>query len=150
MSVNNKNDVFHDLRERAKSIRNIYLKKRSGSNVAVVEVYIPNLISFSAGATSKGGRKSPIPDIPIPKSQGGQFEPTVDSYSQRLMDSDSEYKVLDEIAKNLDQYSNTLLEGKLYLYSELKPCESCQGIISQFKARFPKIQCEIDYDIDWP
>ena len=32
------------------------------------------------------------------------------------------------------------VEGKLYLYTERHPCESCNGVIEQFKEKFPNIE----------
>jgi hypothetical protein len=32
------------------------------------------------------------------------------------------------------------VEGKLYLYTERHPYESCNGVIEQFKEKFPNIE----------
>jgi len=64
---------------------------------------------------------------PKPKSEGGQFEPTIDSYSKRPMDTDAEYKVLSFIADTLEIFYDREVEGTLYLYTELQPCESCHN-----------------------
>jgi hypothetical protein len=78
----------------AATIRETYLKKPIGKgNVSVAEIHITGDVVFCVGGTSRGGNKSPIPK-PKPKSEGGQFQPTVDSRTHRLMDTDAEYKVL--------------------------------------------------------
>ena len=70
-------DIKSSLRQDAQIIREKYLKKPfPKGNVAVVELYLDNGISFGIGATSRA--KSPI-SIPLSKSQGGQFEPIIDS-----------------------------------------------------------------------
>lgn len=92
---------------------------------------------MGTGATSRA--KSPTP-IPIPKSQGGQFEPTVDSYSGRLMDTDAEYKALSAIAETLEDFYNCEIQGKLYLYTERSPCESCLSVLEQFRDKFLNIE----------
>ncbi|MGK7932124.1 MAG: hypothetical protein AB4041_11915, partial [Microcystaceae cyanobacterium] len=91
-----------DLQESARLIREHYLKKPIGSsNVAYAEIHLIDDIALCAGATSKGGKKSPIPK-PDPKSLGGQFEPSHDSRTGRMMDTDSEYKVLSALAETLE------------------------------------------------
>jgi hypothetical protein len=138
------------LREDAAQIRAIYLKKPIGSsNVAVAEVHIPENAIFCVGGTSKGGKKSPIPR-PQPKSQGGKFEPIIDPRTNRLMDTDAEYKVLSAIADTLDMFYDLQLEGHLYLYTELQPCESCNYVLRQFKEKFPNIRVEVFWDYPYP
>jgi The BURPS668_1122 family of deaminases len=138
-----------DLRTRASLIRAVYLKKLTGSNVALADVYLFNDTSFWKGATSKGGGKSPIPQ-PKPKSEGGYFEPSRDSWTGRLMDTDAEYKVLSAIAETLDVSYDGEIWGNLYLYTELQPCQSCNDIIRQFKKKFPNISVHIFWDIPYP
>lgn len=140
-----------ELSANAAYIRDKYLKKRIGkSNVAIANVYLSNDdISFCTGATSRGKPKSPIPQ-PLPKSQGGQFEPSIDSYSGRLMDTDAEYKVLSVIAETLEMFYDLEIEGNLYLYSELQPCESCKSILRQFKEKFPNIIINLFWDYRYP
>ncbi|WP_414530002.1 deaminase domain-containing protein [Nodularia chucula] len=134
----------------AATIRAAYLKKPIGkSNVTVAEIHIQGDVAFSVGATSRGGNKSPIPQ-PKPKSEGGQFEPTVDSRTHRLMDTDAEYKVLSTIADQLEILYDLQVEGNLYLYTELQPCESCENIIKQFQMKFPNIKIEVFWDYPYP
>jgi hypothetical protein len=137
------------LRQDARIIREKYLKKPiPKGNVAIVELYLDHGVIFGIGATSRA--KSPIAILPLPKSKGGQFEPSIDSYSQRIMDTDAEYKALSAIAETLEYFNNSLRQGKLYLYTERKPCESCQNIVEQFKAKFPQIHITIFWDYPYP
>ena len=140
-----------ELSANAAYIRKKYLKKPIGkSNVAIANVYLSNdNVSFSVGATSRGGAKSPIPQ-PLPKSQGGQFEPSIDSRTGRLMDTDAEYKVLSTIAETLKMSYDLEVEGNLYLYSELQPCESCESVLRQFKEKFPNIKVNLFWDYPYP
>ena len=130
-------------------IREIYLKKPfPKGNIAVIEVDLANGISFGTGATSRA--RSPTPK-PKSKSEGGQFEPIIDSYSKRIMDTDAEYKALSAIADTLDLLDEDKLTGKLYLYTERKPCESCIYVLQQFKDKYPKIEiAEIFWDYPYP
>jgi len=137
-----------DLQASAALIRRKYLR-RPTSNVAIGEIYLNENISFCVGATSKASRE-PLAPKPSPKSQGGQFEPTTDTYSNRVMDTDAEYKVLSEIATTLDACYPNNLNGKLYLYTELKPCQSCEGILNQFQEKFLNISIEIFWDLPYP
>ncbi|MFM6579439.1 MAG: deaminase domain-containing protein, partial [Dolichospermum sp.] len=80
-------------------------------------------------------------------------EPAVDSYSRRIMDTDAEYKVLSAIAETLEfiyNNDNKSVRGKLYLYTERKPCESCQGVINQFEQRFPEVTINISWTHPYP
>lgn len=140
------------LKQDAALIRQRYLPRKplGKGNVALAEIQIPGRTVFCAGATSRGGRKSPIPDRPMPRSQGGQFEPTVDPSSGRVMDTDAEYKVLSEIAATLEMIYDRSIEGTLHLYSELQPCSSCEGVIAQFKEKFPKLNVVVFWDLPFP
>lgn len=133
-------------------IREKYLGKPVGkSNVAVAELHLDgNNVAFCAGATSRGGSKSPIPKIPTPKSKGGQFQPAIDSRTRRLMDTDAEYKALSEIAHILEMFYDLQVKGKLYLYTEFQPCESCNSILGQFQEKFPQIDIEVFWDYPYP
>jgi hypothetical protein len=135
------------LQKDARYFRETYIKKpiRKG-NVAVAEVHLQNGVSFGAGATS---RERPI-SIPPPKSKGGQFEPTIDSRTQRIMDTDAEYKVLTIIAKTLEDIYELTISGNLYLYTELQPCESCKSIINQFEDKFPNITVQLFWELPYP
>ncbi len=131
--------LIHDyLRSDANIIREKYLKKPfPKGNVAILEIHLTNNISFCVGATSRA--KSPTMK-PKSKSERGQFEPIIDSYSNRIMDTDAEYKALSAIADTLDLLAEDKLRGKLYLYSERKPCESCNYVLQQFKNKYPNIE----------
>lgn len=136
------------LRLDAQLIREQYLNKPfPKNNVAVIEVHLADQISLGVGATSKAN--SPVPK-PKPKSQGGQFEPIVDSYSGYLMDTDAEYKALSALAETLEMFYNFPIKGKLYLYSERNPCESCQGVLKQFQQKFPYLEITVFWDHPYP
>ena len=143
-----------DLQASAALIRSKYLGKPMGtSNVAIAEIYLNGNISFCVGATSKTGRKTPTPQ-PLPRSKGGQFEPSIivfnDKGDSRAMDTDAEYKVLSEIARILEVYYPNNLNGKLYLYTEFKPCESCEGILKQFQEKFLNISIKVFWALPYP
>lgn len=150
-----RNAYKQHLREEAILLREEYLKLPVGknnvppkANVAVIELYLKDKDDvIEVGATSRA--KSPSP-IPLAKSRGGQFEPIVDSYSGRLMDTDAEYKALSAIADTLENYYNCSVEGTLCLYTERQPCESCLGIIKQFKEKFYNIEIEVFWDYPYP
>ena len=137
------------LRSDANIIREEYINKPfPKGNVAIIEVHLSNGITFGTGATSRA--KSPTPK-PKSKSEGGQFDPIVDSYSGRLMDTDAEYKALSAIADTLDLFSKSEVEGKLHLYTERKPCESCISVLKQFKNKYPMIEIiEVFWDHPYP
>lgn len=146
--LNDRNTIKKSLGKDANLLRDIYLKKLFPKvNISVIEVHLENGIVLGIGATSRA--KSPIV-IPQPKSQGGQFEPIIDTYSGRLMDTDAEYKALSAIADTIDMFYHSLIGGVLYLYTERKPCESCQGILKQFQQKYPNLKIEIFWDYPYP
>ena len=56
---------------------------------------------------------------------------------------DTEAKILEEIAEQIgDNYSKA---GSIKLFTERTPCESCLGVIQQFKNRYPNIEITV-YD----
>lgn len=143
--------IKEDLRSRAAYIREVYLKKPIGkSNVAIADIYLSDGLAFCAGATARGKGKSPIAQPPLPKSEGGQFEPSIDSRTGRSMNTDAEYKVLSVIAETIEMAYDREVEGSLYLYSELQPCESCNDVLRQFSEKFPNISTEIFWDHPYP
>lgn len=144
------NLIEERLQASAAQIREKYLKKQyPSSNVAIAEIHLKGDIFFCVGATSKGGRKSPIPKRPQPKSEGGQFQPTIGLHGC-LMDTDSEYKVLSEIAETLEKSYNIHVQGNIYLYTERQPCQSCEGVIKQFQDKFANLNLEVFWDYPYP
>jgi filamentous hemagglutinin len=65
------------------------------------------------------------------------------------MDTDSEYKVLPTVSERLSQ-DNSEARGRAYLYTERKPCESCDGVIQQFKEKYPNIDLDVFWDHPYP
>ena len=57
--------------------------------------------------------------------------------------NDTEYKILNEIATRIGD--NPEVSGHIKMYSDLKSCPSCQHVIKQFQARYPKIKVEVIY-----
>jgi len=54
---------------------------------------------------------------------------------------DSEVKILESLASNLSENAS----GKVYLFSELPFCISCEGVINQFKQKFPNIDLVVNH-----
>ncbi|PUA37105.1 hypothetical protein C8Z91_21905, partial [Paenibacillus elgii] len=80
---------------------------------------------------------SELPDDPI-------FEATTAPNGlgiETLRVDDTEYKILNEIAKYLGK--NTGAKGKITLFTEKDTCGSCNYIISQFKKEYKNIQIEV-------
>jgi len=103
---------------------------------------------LSQRATSR--MTAPLPDRPRPRSQGGQFEPSVDSRSGRVMDTDPEYKVMAWLGEQLDARhpgSPQAARGRVYLYSEMYLCDSCQSVVRQFRTKFPNVEVYVLWDL---
>jgi len=142
-------EPFARLRVKATEIRAEYIKKpiRSG-NVAVLEYVSPALKEpITVGATSRF--KSPSPK-PSPRSEGGYFEPSIDPNTERLMDTDAEYKALSELARQLDAMAASQKMGVVHLFTERQPCVSCARVFAQFEERFPQVTIVLDFDHPFP
>lgn len=58
-----------------------------------------------------------------------------------LRTADTEYKILNDLAKQLGDKVDT--KGKIKLFTELDTCGSCNYIIRQFKDKYPNIEIEV-------
>lgn len=139
---------FARLRSKASEVRAAYIARPVGKgNVAALEYRSFGFqTTIQVGATSRA--KSPSP-LPLPRSQGGYFEPSLDPDTGRPMDTDAEYKALSELAAQLDAAVGQKI-GVVYLFSELQPCASCRSVIAQFKERFPMVSVVIEFDHPFP
>lgn len=61
-----------------------------------------------------------------------------DSY---LRNTDTEYKILNDIASLLGE--NTKAKGKIKLFTELDTCDSCSKVIAEFAAKYKNIELEV-------
>jgi filamentous hemagglutinin len=139
------------MREEAAEIRKaLFPGKGIGKkNIAVAEAHLDDGVRMSTSSTSGPQGKAPKPK---PMSQGGQFEPTKDSTSGRVMDTDPEYKTLSQLGEWVEkQYPNGAYPtGTVYLYTEMEMCASCAGIKAQFEAKFPGINVTVLADHPYP
>lgn len=108
-------------------------------NIAVVEIDIPGLPEKMAAVH---GKFSPPGTVGKPVSPFFQSFPS--GYLPRS--SDSEYKILDDVAHRLIAQAQAKgidpkqLTGTLLLFSEQMPCaRSCQKVIAKFRQDFPAI-----------
>ncbi|WP_255255261.1 deaminase domain-containing protein [Bacillus pseudomycoides] len=56
-------------------------------------------------------------------------------------DSDTEYKILNDIANRLG--NNTEAKGKIKLFTELDTCDSCSRVIAGFAKKYKNIELEV-------
>ena len=54
--------------------------------------------------------------------------------------NDTEAKILEDIDS---QITDPQIKGKITLFTELPPCDSCSNIIEEFKRMFPNIQVDV-------
>ncbi|MBB4932252.1 hypothetical protein F4561_003072 [Lipingzhangella halophila] len=114
-----------------------YSKKR---NVAVADINIDGLDNRQLAGTSGPDRPG---STPMPEDQ---------RYTANT-NADSEQKILESLAEELNprdadgNYPETRpdIEGTIELYSERRPCPSCDGVIEQFEREFPNI----DVNVTW-
>ncbi|MRN53039.1 hypothetical protein GJB61_08520 [Paenibacillus sp. LC-T2] len=65
-----------------------------------------------------------------------------------LRDGDTEYKILNDLAKRIGDNPNAT--GKIKLFSEKDTCGSCNIIIQQFNEKYPNIKIEVIHNGDVP
>ncbi|MDE7365990.1 MAG: hypothetical protein K2N24_01405 [Lachnospiraceae bacterium] len=127
--------------------RKIPSSLRNDGNFAYAQVIINGEEKvFYASSAINSLDQSPVlvdrlPDISV--------KPEVIYYSARdginvegkifLRDSCTEYKIFNDIASELQPGAS----GKVTLFTELKPCDSCKDIINHFMEDFPDIEIEI-------
>lgn len=145
-------EIWARLRAHAAMVRTRYLGKTRRRNVGTLEYWLPcRNKPVKLAATSI--EKSPIKK-PKPRSAGGLFEPTVDArlagWRTSVMDTDAEYKMLSRLGKLLRRVGWRVTTGTVYLFTEYQPCTSCDGVIEQFRAMFPRVTVIVDYDKVFP
>ncbi|MFS0814980.1 deaminase domain-containing protein [Peribacillus phoenicis] len=58
-----------------------------------------------------------------------------------MRDSDTEYKILNDIAFRIGD--NTQVSGDIKLFTELDTCTSCNRVIAEVSAKYPNISLEV-------
>ncbi len=56
---------------------------------------------------------------------------------------DAEFKILNEIARNLG--NNTEVRGTIKFYTDLDYCPSCRNVMKQFKAKYEHVTIQVLY-----
>ncbi|MGQ3376810.1 deaminase domain-containing protein [Priestia endophytica] len=123
-------------------------KYKTSGNFALAEVNIEGISKKEFYASSKidelkGTLIERVPDISL-KPKNPVFKATEapneigDFY---LRDSDTEYKILNEIAPQLG--NNTEATGKIKLFTELDTCDSCSQVIAEFADKYRNIDLEV-------
>lgn len=142
--------VFERLRSVARQARIDYLNNKPAGkgNVAVLEYrsYFGKE-SHLIDATSRAKGSAPLP---LRRSAGGHFEPSVDPVSGRVMDTDAEYKAISELARRLSCAVAERSIGAAYLFTEMQPCHSCANVFEQFQEAFPFVNLAIEFDYRYP
>lgn len=59
---------------------------------------------------------------------------------------DTEYKIFTDIANSIP---NRTVSGTVVIYTELKPCVSCDTVISQFSEMYPNVKITILYNTEY-
>ena len=67
----------------------------------------------------------------------------VDGKNAWLRNTDTEHKMLEHIARDLQ--NNMDAKGKIKLYTDRKPCVSCEHAISEFCQMYPEIELTVIY-----
>ena len=141
-------EVHIQLAENVHQLRNEVFpgKPITKANVAAAVLTLDNGTVFDQQATSR--RKGPLPNKPKKKSDGGLFIPSKhldENGDGRIMDTDAEYKLFDDMAQKLLELPEEERKGSLDLFTEMSMCDSCKDIKKQFEEMFPKINVNVSY-----
>ncbi|WP_242614902.1 deaminase domain-containing protein, partial [Priestia megaterium] len=135
--------------DRMKELRgNLTSRYKKSGNFAVAEVDVSGLSKSEFYAQSsinelKGNLEHKVPDISL-QPENPMFKATEavgkegESY---LRNTDTEYKILNDIASRLGE--NTQATGKIKLFTELDTCDSCSKVIAEFAAKYKNIELEV-------
>lgn len=121
--------------------------KKSG-NFALAEVDVNGIDKSEFFAQSSideltDSLKERVPNISL-KPENPMFHATEapdKKGSMYLRDSDTEYKILNDIASRLG--NNTEVKGKIKLFTELDTCDSCSQVIAEFAKKYKNIELEV-------
>ncbi|MTJ08502.1 deaminase domain-containing protein [Anabaena sp. UHCC 0204] len=125
-----------DWLERVAEIRKICNVPAPARNVAIARVWVDEtfleLFAFSGKLLREGAVGLPNQPMFQAFDIGGHRR-----------DLDSEYKILEAIA---EKYTNNReVKGKIELFTEREPCDSCEYVMKQFRQTFPNIQLNVHH-----
>ncbi|PES82480.1 hypothetical protein CN327_29230 [Bacillus cereus] len=135
--------------DRVKEIRgNLSSKYKKAGNFALAEVDVNSLNKKEFYASSKidefkGNLEEKVPEISLKPNEPifeASLAPGKDG-KPYMRDSDTEYKILNEIALKLGDDVNAT--GKIKLFTELDTCDSCSKVIAEFANKYKNIKLEV-------
>ncbi|WP_210367738.1 deaminase domain-containing protein [Bacillus sp. REN3] len=134
--------------DRVKELRgNLTAGYKKSGNFAIAEVYVKGLRKEFYAQSSindlNGTLEERVPDIslkPINPTFKASYAADKNGI-EYLRDSDTEYKILNDIAHSLGH--NTEATGKIKLFTELDTCNSCSKVIAEFSVKFKNIELEV-------
>jgi hypothetical protein len=134
--------------DRVREIRgSLTSKYKKSGNFALAEVDIAGLnkefYAQSKIDSLSGKLEDLVPDISLqPKDPTFKASEASGQDGKAYMrDSDTEYKILNDIASRLGD--KTEVSGKIKLFTELDTCASCNRVIAEFAAKYPNIELEV-------
>lgn len=143
-------EIARDLNTRSSEIRNEHGIPPKGTpgagNIGVAYAQIDGVIQTEFKAFSQFDNQPGF----SPLREDRQFETKkVDRYGRvdsknaynRIYDTES--KILEDVAARLGD--NSKATGRIDLFTELPVCKSCEGVIQQFKEKYPNINIHV-YD----
>ncbi|MGE6599696.1 deaminase domain-containing protein [Bacillus proteolyticus] len=135
--------------DRVKELRgNLSSKYKKAGNFALAEVEVNGLNKKEFYASSKidefkGNLEEKFPGISL-KPNEPIFEASLalgKDGKPYMRDSDTEYKILNEITLKLGDDVNAT--GKIKLFTELDTCDSCSEVIAEFANKYKNVELEV-------
>ncbi|MFU8646633.1 deaminase domain-containing protein, partial [Lysinibacillus sp. RSDA_15] len=135
--------------DRVKELRgNLPSNYKKSGNFAFAEVDVNSLNKKEFYSSSKidefkGNLEEKVPEISLKPNEPifeASLAPGKDG-KPYMRDSDTEYKILNEIALKLGDDVNAT--GKIKLFTELDTCDSCSKVIAEFANKYKNIELEV-------
>ncbi|USK80887.1 deaminase domain-containing protein [Peribacillus frigoritolerans] len=135
--------------DRVKELRgNLTSGYKKSGNFALAEVNVNGIDKSEFFAQSSideftDSIKERVPNISL-QPQNPMFnaiEAPDKKGSMYLRNSDTEYKILNDIASQLG--NNTEATGRIKLFTELDTCDSCSQVIAEFAKKYKNIELEV-------
>ncbi len=102
---------------------------------------VQNSSDISSVVKDRIGKISYKAENPIFKTKKVNSENVIDGIGAWDRSVDTESKILEDIAKQLKDHTD--VTGKIKLYTDYKPCPSCQSVIEQFRKKHRNIEVEV-------
>ena len=114
----------------------------ANNNVAAAAVNIdgmdPQMLTSVSGGSARTGT---VPEVGV-EGNPQRFLPGRMDGGANTRFSDTEFKILNYLANQIGPSSDSVT-GSVWLHSDFPVCDSCNGVIDQFRSAFPNVDLRV-------